>query len=88
MRVPGVVFASEKLLPDVLNDRSLEQVVNVASLPGIAEASYAMPDIHLGYGFPIGAVAATDVERGATLRPRPSAAGGRTCAAGGRATSG
>ena len=69
MRVPGVVFASEKLLPDVLNDRSLEQVVNVASLPGIAEASYAMPDIHLGYGFPIGAVAATDVERGGVVSP-------------------
>jgi len=69
MRVPGVVFASEKLLPDVLNDRSLEQVVNVATLPGIVDASYAMPDIHLGYGFPIGAVAATDVERGGVISP-------------------
>lgn len=69
MRVPGVVFASEKLLPDILSDRSLEQVVNVATLPGIVDASYAMPDIHLGYGFPIGAVAATDVERGGVISP-------------------
>jgi tRNA-splicing ligase RtcB len=69
MRVPGVVFASERMLPDLLNDRSLEQVANVATLPGIVEASFAMPDIHLGYGFPIGAVAATDVERGGVVSP-------------------
>jgi tRNA-splicing ligase RtcB len=69
MRVPGVVFASETLLPDILSDRSLEQVVNVATLPGIVEGSYAMPDIHLGYGFPIGAVAGTDVERGGVVSP-------------------
>lgn len=62
MRVPGVVFASRSLLPDAGADRSLEQVANVATLPGIVGASYAMPDVHLGYGFPIGGVAATDVE--------------------------
>ncbi|WP_405096389.1 RtcB family protein [Micromonospora sp. NBC_01412] len=58
MRVPGVVFASRALLPDVGSDRSLEQVANVATLPGIVGASYAMPDVHWGYGFPIGGVAA------------------------------
>jgi len=69
MRVPGIVFASKTLLPDVLSDRSLTQVVNVAALPGIVEASYAMPDIHWGYGFPIGGVAATDVERDGVVSP-------------------
>lgn len=69
MRVPGVVFASKTLIPDVMSDRSLQQVVNVASLPGIVEASYAMPDVHWGYGFPIGGVAATDVERGGVVSP-------------------
>src|SRR5574341_1333442 len=69
MRVPGVVFASSGLLPNVLADRSLLQVVNVATLPGIVEASYAMPDIHWGYGFPIGGVAATDVEDGGVVSP-------------------
>lgn len=69
MRVPGIVFASRALLPDVAGDRSLEQVVNVATLPGIVEASYAMPDVHWGYGFPIGGVAATDVERDGVVSP-------------------
>ncbi len=69
MRVPGVVFASERLLPDVTSDRSLEQVCNVATLPGIVQASYAMPDIHWGYGFPIGGVAATDVDDGGVVAP-------------------
>jgi tRNA-splicing ligase RtcB len=69
MRVPGIVFASGSLLPDIHDDRSLEQVVNVATLPAIVEASYAMPDIHWGYGFPIGGVAATDVERGGVVSP-------------------
>jgi len=69
MRVPGIVFASPKLLPDILGDQALEQVANVATLPGIVEASYAMPDLHLGYGFPIGAVAATDVEAGGVISP-------------------
>jgi tRNA-splicing ligase RtcB len=69
MRVPGVVFASAGLLPDVAADRSLEQVANVATLPGIVGASYAMPDVHWGYGFPIGGVAATDVEAGGVISP-------------------
>jgi tRNA-splicing ligase RtcB len=69
MRVPGIVFASDVLLPDVAADRSLEQVVNVATLPGIVEASYAMPDVHWGYGFPIGGVAATDVDAGGVVSP-------------------
>jgi tRNA-splicing ligase RtcB (3'-phosphate/5'-hydroxy nucleic acid ligase) len=69
MRVPGVVFASQALLPDVAADRSLEQVANVATLPGIVVASYAMPDIHWGYGFPIGGVAATDVDAGGVVSP-------------------
>ncbi len=69
MRVPGVVFASRALLPDVTADRSLEQVANVAALPGIVKASYAMPDVHWGYGFPIGGVAATDVESDGVISP-------------------
>ena len=69
MRVPGIVFASRALLPDVAGDRSLEQVANVATLPGIVVASYAMPDVHWGYGFPIGGVAATDVADGGVVSP-------------------
>jgi tRNA-splicing ligase RtcB len=69
MRVPGIVFALRELLPDVVGDRSLDQVVNVAALPGIVGASYAMPDVHWGYGFPIGGVAATDVEAGGVVSP-------------------
>lgn len=69
MRVPGVIFASEKLLPQIVADRAIEQVINVASLPGIVDASYAMPDIHWGYGFPIGGVAATDVARNGVISP-------------------
>ncbi|MFH1538130.1 MAG: RtcB family protein [bacterium] len=64
MRVPGVVFASHKLLPSVLRDNALEQVVNVATLPGIIQSSIALPDIHYGYGFPIGGVAATSLRDG------------------------
>src|SRR5712692_11968602 len=69
MRVPGVVYATRTLLPDLAADRSLEQVVNVAALPGIVEASYAMPDIHWGYGFPIGGVAATDIAADGVISP-------------------
>ena len=69
MRVPGIVFASRALLPDTLGDQSLLQVANVATLPGIVEASYAMPDVHWGYGFPIGGVAGTDVGRGGVVSP-------------------
>ncbi|HEX4981385.1 MAG TPA: RtcB family protein [Ilumatobacteraceae bacterium] len=69
MRVPGIVFASRDLLPDVSADRSLEQVINVATLPGIVGASFAMPDVHWGYGFPIGGVAATDVDHDGVVSP-------------------
>jgi len=64
MRVPGIVYASEELLLKAQEDKALEQVVNVAFLPGIISASYAAPDIHWGYGFPIGGVAATDLDEG------------------------
>ncbi|MFA6385095.1 MAG: RtcB family protein [Candidatus Omnitrophota bacterium] len=69
MRVPGLVFADEKLLKDIRHDKALEQVANVAFLPGIIEASFAMPDIHWGYGFCIGGVAATDVDAGGVISP-------------------
>src|SRR5215207_5900644 len=69
MRVPGRVFASSALLPDIATDEALRQVANVATLPGIVEASYAMPDVHWGYGFPIGGVAATDVAAGGVVSP-------------------
>jgi tRNA-splicing ligase RtcB len=57
MRVPGIIFADRKLLEHAVEEKTIEQVINVASLPGILKASYAMPDIHYGYGFPIGGVA-------------------------------
>ncbi|HSG30578.1 MAG TPA: RtcB family protein, partial [Thermodesulfobacteriota bacterium] len=64
MLVPGRLYVNEKILKSIIEDRSIEQVVNVAHLPGIQKYSIAMPDIHLGYGFPIGGVAATDIETG------------------------
>ena len=64
MRVPGIVYASDKLYEAMLSDNSIEQVQNVAHLPGIQKYSLAMPDIHWGYGFPIGGVAAMDTENG------------------------
>src|ERR1041385_7170328 len=64
MRVPGIIFANEALLQDMEIEKPLEQVRNVAHLPGIQGYSIAMPDIHWGYGFPIGGVAATDAETG------------------------
>ncbi len=69
MRVPGIVYASRQLLPDLAADNAVAQVANVATLPGIVEASYAMPDVHWGYGFPIGGVAATDVAAGGVVSP-------------------
>ncbi|MFY9317624.1 MAG: RtcB family protein [Burkholderiales bacterium] len=66
MRVPAVIYASEALMRDM--DRKVyEQAVNVATLPGIVKASYAMPDAHWGYGFPIGGVAAFDAEAGGVV---------------------
>src|SRR3989337_1993501 len=64
MRVPGLIFASEEMLGVIGQDEALEQVANVAFLPGIVNYSMAMPDIHWGYGFPIGGVAAMRVEDG------------------------
>jgi tRNA-splicing ligase RtcB len=64
MRVPGLIFSSSELMPSIKGDQSLQQVVNVAQLPGIVKHALAMPDIHWGYGFPIGGVAAFDMEDG------------------------
>ena len=64
MRVPGIVYASEELMAAIQRDASLEQVANAATLPGIVKASLAMPDIHQGYGLPVGGVVATDVAEG------------------------
>jgi len=66
MRVPGLIYATEDLVR-AMDDKVYEQVVNVASLPGIVRASYAMPDAHWGYGFPIGGVAAFDPEEGGVV---------------------
>jgi tRNA-splicing ligase RtcB len=63
MRVPGVIYASEALVRD-MDEKVREQVSNVAALPGVQRASYAMPDAHWGYGFPIGGVAAFDPAEG------------------------
>ena len=64
MRVPGMVYADDELIEQIKADNSLQQVANVATLPGIVGHSLAMPDIHWGYGFPVGGVAATDAEKG------------------------
>jgi tRNA-splicing ligase RtcB len=64
MRTRGLVFASRQMLPKLQEDQSLQQVANVAALPGIVGPSMAMPDIHWGYGFPIGGVAAFDLADG------------------------
>lgn len=66
MRVPGVIFAARELVA-AMDDKVAEQVANVAGLPGIVAASYAMPDAHWGYGFPIGGVAAFDPEDGGVV---------------------
>jgi tRNA-splicing ligase RtcB len=64
MRTEGLVYADEKMIKDIRKDQSLVQVINVATMPGIVGKSMAMPDIHWGYGFPIGGVAAFDVDKG------------------------
>src|SRR5215469_14295059 len=64
MRVPGMVYADDELIEQIKADNALQQVVNVATLPGIVGHSLAMPDIHWGYGFPVGGVAATDAQEG------------------------
>lgn len=69
MLTDALIYADEHLLEDLLKDLSLEQAVNVAMLPGIVGRSLAMPDIHQGYGFPIGGVAATDPDEGGVVSP-------------------
>ena len=69
MRVDGIVYADSRLLPSIMADRALEQVANVSFLPGIQSASLAMPDIHWGYGFCIGGVAATDPDADGVISP-------------------
>ncbi len=64
MRVPGIVYADNELLEQIVSDNALQQVANVATLPGIVGHSLAMPDIHWGYGFPVGGVAATHADWG------------------------
>jgi len=64
MLADGVVYASAAMMSAIQNDQSLVQVANVACLPGIVGSAMAMPDIHWGYGFPIGGVAAFDVSSG------------------------
>ena len=69
MRVPGRIFGTHSIVTKAVEDRAVEQVANVATLPGIVGASFAMPDIHWGYGFPIGGVAATDADAGGAISP-------------------
>jgi len=69
MRVPARVYMTRDMFGDIHDDRSLEQLVNVATLPGIAKYALAMPDIHQGYGFPIGGVAATIIDQGGVISP-------------------
>jgi len=64
MRTEGRVYASAPMMETIRKDQSLQQVANVATLPGIVGPSMAMPDIHWGYGFPIGGVAAFDADTG------------------------
>ncbi len=64
MKVPGKIYASEELLEHIQKDKTLEQVKNVACLPGILKASIAVADAHQGYGFPIGGIAAFDLDKG------------------------
>jgi tRNA-splicing ligase RtcB len=64
MRVPGRIYATPELMESQKSDESIQQVRNVAHLPGIVGHSLAMPDFHWGYGFPIGGVAAFDAEEG------------------------
>ena len=66
MRVPAIIYGSEPLIRE-MDHKVYEQAVNVATLPGIVKASYAMPDAHWGYGFPIGGVAAFDPEEGGVV---------------------
>ena len=64
MNVPGIIYASEKIIDEIKKDNTLEQVKNVACLPGIIKNSIALADCHRGYGFCIGGVAVFDIEKG------------------------
>ncbi len=64
MKVPARIYATEKMLKEISKDRSIEQLINVATLPGIQKYALAMPDIHEGYGMPIGGIAAIDTKDG------------------------
>lgn len=69
MRVDGIIYADDRMIEDIKRDKAPEQVANVAFLPGIVKQSLGMPDIHWGYGFCIGGVAATDIEEGGVISP-------------------
>src|SRR5438445_9118756 len=69
MRTDVIVYASRELINQIRKDQSLQQAINVAMLPGIVGPSLAMPDIHQGYGFPIGGVAATAPDEGGVISP-------------------
>lgn len=69
MKVPGIIYADELLMKDIRKDESARQVANGATLPGIVRASMAMPDMHFGYGLPIGGVVATDIKAGGIISP-------------------
>jgi tRNA-splicing ligase RtcB len=69
MKVPGIIYAKESMIKEIEKDQSIEQVANAATLPGIVKASLAMPDIHYGYGLPIGGVVATDISQEGVITP-------------------
>jgi tRNA-splicing ligase RtcB (3'-phosphate/5'-hydroxy nucleic acid ligase) len=69
MRVPGIIYANDALMELIKTDQSVEQVANAAMLPGIVKASLAMPDMHFGYGLPIGGVVATDAKKDGVITP-------------------
>ncbi len=68
MRVPARIYGTEKLIRE-LDDAVFDQIANVATLPGITKYALCMPDGHFGYGFPIGGVAAMDVDQGGVISP-------------------
>jgi len=69
MIVPARVYANEAMMEDLFADRALWQLVNMTTLPGIAKYAFGMPDIHQGYGFPIGGVAASMLDEGGIISP-------------------
>ena len=69
MRVPGRILADDRMIQTIRSDKSCQQIINVAHLPGIVGYSWALPDVHVGYGFPIGGVAATAFDRGGVVSP-------------------